>query len=368
MTAKIMLVEDDTNLSEIYKARLEAEGYEILSAKDGEEALAMAVKNHPDLIISDIMMPKISGFDMLDILRGTPGIEATKVIMMTALGQSEDKSRAEKLGADRYLVKSQVTLEDVIKTVHEVLEGGTPEETSMLQADISSSPSQPAVPLTPATPVLITPMPVTPAPTATPAAVTPEPPLPAPIAATPAVPVAEPSPPQPTDQPSSVIPAPVVGNGSMPPLDTSSPSPTPLDASAPLSTLLPAENTDSSMIDSSLGQSSKEESSTIKSQIQNFLNPTPADGVAPAPIPTPDAPAVVVAPQSDSTPTSVGTSNDTLAQPESGSVNINGKKVIPTDSLKRPDIYSLLAKEEASSQTTPQQEESETIDPNSIAL
>jgi hypothetical protein len=117
-----------------------------------------------------------------------------------------------------------------------------------------------------------------------------------------------------------------------------------------------------------LGQSSKEESSTIKSQIQNFLNPTPADGVAPAPIPTPDAPAVVVAPQSDSTPTSVGTSNDTLAQPESGSVNINGKKVIPTDSLKRPDIYSLLAKEEASSQTTPQQEESETIDPNSIAL
>src|SRR5579864_9136505 len=123
MAAKIMLVEDDTNLSEIYQARLEAEGFEIISAKDGEEALALAVKEHPDLIISDVMMPKISGFDMLDILRGTEGIKYTKVIMMTALGQAEDKTRAEKLGADRYLVKSQVTLEDVIQAVHDVLEG-----------------------------------------------------------------------------------------------------------------------------------------------------------------------------------------------------------------------------------------------------
>ena len=119
MASKIMLVEDDTNLSEIYQARLEAEGYTVTSAKDGEEALALAVKEHPDLIICDVMMPKISGFDMLDILRSTEGIQNTKVIMMTALGQTEDKARADKLGADRYLVKSQVTLEDVIKTVHE---------------------------------------------------------------------------------------------------------------------------------------------------------------------------------------------------------------------------------------------------------
>ena len=118
---KIMLVEDDNNLREIYEARLLAEGYEIVSAKDGEEALAMAVKEKPDLIISDVMMPKISGFDMLDILRSTPETRNTKVIMMTALSQSEDKARATKLGADRYLVKSQVTLEDVAKVAREVL-------------------------------------------------------------------------------------------------------------------------------------------------------------------------------------------------------------------------------------------------------
>lgn len=130
-----MLVEDDNNLREIYEARLLAEGYEIVSARDGEEALAMAVKELPDLIISDVMMPKISGFDMLDILRGTPETRNTKVIMMTALSQAEDKARAEALGADRYLVKSQVTLEDVAKATRDVLEGTSPPAEPVVTAD-----------------------------------------------------------------------------------------------------------------------------------------------------------------------------------------------------------------------------------------
>src|SRR5215204_5562392 len=123
--SKVMLVEDDNNLREIYEARLLAEGYQIVSAEDGEQALAMAVKEKPDLIISDVMMPKISGFDMLDILRSTPETKNTKVIMMTALSQAEDKSRADKLGADRYLVKSQVTLEDVARVAADVLAGNS---------------------------------------------------------------------------------------------------------------------------------------------------------------------------------------------------------------------------------------------------
>ncbi|MEK7603219.1 MAG: response regulator [Patescibacteria group bacterium] len=129
--AKIMLVEDDNNLREIYEARLLAEGYEIVSAHDGEEALAVAVKEKPDLIISDVMMPKISGFDMLDILRTTPETKNTKVVMMTALSQVEDRERANKLGADKYLVKSQVTLEDVAKVAREMLEGGPPADSSV---------------------------------------------------------------------------------------------------------------------------------------------------------------------------------------------------------------------------------------------
>ena len=119
--SKIMLVEDDDSLREIYSIRLTAEGYTIVSARDGEEALAVAVRERPDLVVSDVMMPKISGFDMLDILRSTPETQDIKVIMMTALSSEDQRLRGESLGADRYLVKSQVGIEDVVNAVHEVL-------------------------------------------------------------------------------------------------------------------------------------------------------------------------------------------------------------------------------------------------------
>lgn len=118
---KILLVEDDKSLREIYGVRLLAEGYDIVSAGDGEEALAMAIKERPALILSDVMMPKISGFDMLDILRSTTETKDVKVIIMTALSSEDQRKRGEQLGADRYLVKSQVGIEDVVRTVHEVL-------------------------------------------------------------------------------------------------------------------------------------------------------------------------------------------------------------------------------------------------------
>ncbi len=118
---KILLVEDDKSLREIYGVRLLAEGYDIVSAGDGEEALAMAIKERPQLILSDVMMPKISGFDMLDILRSTTETKDVKVIIMTALSSEDQRKRGEQLGADRYLVKSQVGIEDVVRAVHEVL-------------------------------------------------------------------------------------------------------------------------------------------------------------------------------------------------------------------------------------------------------
>ena len=119
--SKVLVVEDDASLREIYSIRITAEGYEVVSAGDGEEALAVAVREKPDLILSDVMMPKISGFDMLDILRSTPETANIKVVMMTALSAEDQRQRGERLGADRYLVKSQVGIEDVINTIHEVL-------------------------------------------------------------------------------------------------------------------------------------------------------------------------------------------------------------------------------------------------------
>lgn len=119
--SKIMVVEDDLSLREIYSIRIVAEGYNVVVAGDGEEALAVAVREKPDLILSDVMMPKISGFDMLDILKATPETKNIKVVMMTALSSPDQRARGERLGADRYLVKSQVGIEDVVNTIHEVL-------------------------------------------------------------------------------------------------------------------------------------------------------------------------------------------------------------------------------------------------------
>lgn len=133
---KILLVEDDKSLREIYGVRLLAEGYDIVSAGDGEEALAMAIKERPQLIVSDVMMPKISGFDMLDILRSTTETKDIKVIMMTALSSEDQRQRGEQLGANRYLVKSQVGIEDVVRTVHEVLE-----DAPVTQPSFTSSPT-----------------------------------------------------------------------------------------------------------------------------------------------------------------------------------------------------------------------------------
>ena len=145
--SKIMLVEDDNSLREIYSIRLTAEGYTIVSAGDGEEALAVAVRERPDLIVSDVMMPKISGFDMLDILRSTPETKDIKVIMMTALSSEDQRERGENLGADRYLVKSQVGIEDVVNVVHDVLgdraSDGTINPTTPANDPAPIMPSQP---------------------------------------------------------------------------------------------------------------------------------------------------------------------------------------------------------------------------------
>ncbi len=114
---KILLVEDDVALAAVYRSRLELEGFEINEVNNGEDALSAAISFKPDLILLDAMMPKISGFDVLDILRNTPETTNIRVIMLTALSQPKDKERAEQLGVDDYLVKSQVVIGDVVARV-----------------------------------------------------------------------------------------------------------------------------------------------------------------------------------------------------------------------------------------------------------
>lgn len=257
--AKLMLVEDDNNLREIYEARLQAEGYEIVSAKDGEEALVVAKKEKPDLIISDVMMPKISGFEMLDILRNTDGLKEVKVIMLTALGQNDDQQRAGKLGANRYLVKSQVTLEDIVKAAHELLEDGEgagndssapaaePSAAAPSQSDTPASP--PPAPEPPAAPA-VAPEPVAAAPPSEPPAAPMPAPQPSSPAPAPASPAAEP---QPQQKPSTTT-IPVV---SAPPDDTANTTPSTATQAA-------AQTTQTA-------QSTDQEEAAAKEQIEDFV-------------------------------------------------------------------------------------------------
>ena len=319
---KIMLVEDDNNLREIYEARLLAEGYEIVAAKDGEEALATAVKEKPDLIISDVMMPKISGFDMLDILRSTPETKNTKVIMMTALSQAEDKARADKLGADKYLVKSQVTLEDVARVAQEVINGeasagidnAAPGPAAAAAAAAASAPA-PAPAADPAPVASVIPEPAAPAPAPAPITDTPAP-------ATPVAPIPEPS--------AAPASAPVaLDSGLTLPTDPTTPA-------APAAEPAAAAPTD--------------ELAKIQEQISSF---TAAPDAEPAPAPAAPAPApaaevepigVKEAPVADEQPAAPATP---VAEEGAGS----SKRVIqPLNDLSQPsatDLADLAAKEEA---------------------
>ncbi len=234
---KILLVEDDKSLREIYGVRLLAEGYDIVSAGDGEEALAMAIKERPQLIVSDVMMPKISGFDMLDILRSTSETKDIKVIMMTALSSEDQRARGEALGADRYLVKSQVGIEDVVRTVHDVLGDSLAPAPNLAQAFGAAAPSAvtrpaPTMPQRPTAPVMPQPAPAAPVYQAPAAPVNPLPQPTAPVAPAPqpAPQYQAPTAPQPAPAPT----APVYQAPAAPEVNTL-PQPT-----APFSTQRPA--------------------------------------------------------------------------------------------------------------------------------
>ena len=313
---KLMLVEDDNNLREIYEARLQAEGYEIISAKDGEEALVVAKAEKPDLIISDIMMPKISGFEMLDILRNTEGLKDVKVIMLTALGQNDDQQRANRLGADRYLVKSQVTLEDIVKVAHELLGDDKPPAAAAAAATPAPQPvqaPQPAVvapapkpapepPASAAPPVEPAPAPSpAPEPSATPAA---------PVAAAPPVEMAPAAP-----APASAAPAPV-------PEPAVTPAP---ESAAPPTISIPVASDDTAVADA---QSTIQEEADVESKVEDFVA-----GASEEPtLPTGTTPAKAAETPADSTPPTLE------SEPPAPAAEAE-----PTPAIKPPDPAAKLS-------------------------
>jgi len=119
--AKILIVEDDKFLRELIARKLTAENYEIIEAVDGEEGLKKIKETKPDLVLLDLILPGIDGFEVLSRIKEDPSLASIPVIILSNLGQREDVERGMKLGAVDYLVKAHFTPNEIVEKVKQAL-------------------------------------------------------------------------------------------------------------------------------------------------------------------------------------------------------------------------------------------------------
>ncbi|MEX0877645.1 MAG: response regulator [Candidatus Spechtbacterales bacterium] len=121
MTKKILLVEDDPFLSEIYITKFEESGYVVEVADDGEKGLQKLKESKPDLALLDIILPKMTGLEILEQMQKDESLKRIPVIVLSNMGSDEDTNKAIELGAAGYLIKSQYTPSEVVAKVEEVI-------------------------------------------------------------------------------------------------------------------------------------------------------------------------------------------------------------------------------------------------------
>ena len=122
---RILLAEDDRFLRRAAEARLKRHGLEVLTAADGEEALRIARAERLDLVLLDVIMPKLEGFEVLKLLKEDEATASIPVIVLSNLGQERDVAQAKALGAVAFLVKAHLSLQDLVDRVDAVLAPGT---------------------------------------------------------------------------------------------------------------------------------------------------------------------------------------------------------------------------------------------------
>jgi DNA-binding response OmpR family regulator len=118
---KVLVAEDDAFLSKAYSAKLKKEDFEVITAANGEEVMGKVKSEKPDIILLDIVMPKKNGFDVLYDLKQEPSTKNIPVVILSNLGQEEDIKRGKDLGADDYLIKSDIAINDVVDKIKQVL-------------------------------------------------------------------------------------------------------------------------------------------------------------------------------------------------------------------------------------------------------
>jgi DNA-binding response OmpR family regulator len=116
-----LLVEDDAFLSELYSTKFKLEGFEVLAALDGEKGLELAQKKNPDIILLDLILPKINGFVVLENLKKNQDTKDIPVILLTNLSQKGDIDRGLQMGAQDYLIKAHFMPSEVVQKIKQVL-------------------------------------------------------------------------------------------------------------------------------------------------------------------------------------------------------------------------------------------------------
>ncbi|MEI7498455.1 MAG: response regulator [Candidatus Falkowbacteria bacterium] len=118
---KIAVIEDDRFLRKVYETKLPRQGYAVVSAEDGEAGLALIKQELPDVVLLDLIMPKMTGFEVLAALKSDKKTAKIPVVVLSNLGQEEDIARAKELGASEFLVKSNLTIKDVMDLIEQIL-------------------------------------------------------------------------------------------------------------------------------------------------------------------------------------------------------------------------------------------------------
>jgi DNA-binding response OmpR family regulator len=113
----ILVIEDDPLLSKMYEAKLTNGGLTVIKAADGEEGLKAAITSHPSLILLDVMMPRLSGIDMLEILRKDPWGAHVPVIVLSNLSETQEGNKAKALGVKEYLIKANFTPSEILEKI-----------------------------------------------------------------------------------------------------------------------------------------------------------------------------------------------------------------------------------------------------------
>lgn len=117
----ILIIEDDEFLRSLAAKRLEKDGYEVKAAADGDSGLKMATESAPDIILLDLLLPGMGGYEVLEKLRGESGTKTVPIIVFSNLGQKEDVEKAKELGANDFLIKANFTLDDVVEKIKQYI-------------------------------------------------------------------------------------------------------------------------------------------------------------------------------------------------------------------------------------------------------